>query len=64
MLQPLMRMSNITMLWHIGFKEFFCLLYLPDAQPGGIVDLLLKKYRHGCYLRFKIVPKEFLGKRF
>ena len=47
MLQPFMRMCNVTMLWHIGFKEFFGLLYLPDAEPGGIVDLLLKKNRHG-----------------
>ena len=46
MLQSLMRMRNIAVLGHIGFKELFRLFNLPDAQSCGFVDLLLKKNRH------------------
>ena len=47
MLQSFMRMCYGPVLRHIGFKEFFGFLDLPNAQPGGLVDLLLKKNRHG-----------------
>ena len=47
MLQPLVWMRDITMLRHIGFKEFFRFFNFPNAQAGGLVDLLLKKNRHG-----------------
>ena len=39
-------MGHISVLRYIGFKEIFCFLYLPNAEAGGIVDLLLKKNRH------------------
>jgi len=47
------RMSNIPVLRNIGLKEFFGFFYFPDAQPGAVVDLLLKKNRHDLGLRFK-----------
>jgi len=60
MLQSLVRMCNITMLWHIGLEEFFRFLDFPNAQAGGLVDLLLKKNRHGYDLRFKIANFRFI----
>jgi hypothetical protein len=39
-------MSDVAMLWHIGFEELFSFFYLPNAQPGGFVDLMLKKNWH------------------
>lgn len=51
MLQSLVRMCNTPVLRHIGFKEVFCLLDLPNAEAGSIVDLVLKKYRH---IKFEI----------
>jgi hypothetical protein len=59
-------MSNTPVLRHIRFKEIFCLLNLPNAKTGSIVDLLLKKNRHekGFRLgvgdfRFKIAELSF-----
>jgi len=64
MLQSLVRMCNITMLWHMGLKEFFHFLNFPNAQPGGLVDLLLKKNRHDQDLRVKIAVPIIIGIRF
>jgi len=44
-------MAYIPVLWYIGFKEFFRLFDLPNAQSGSFVDLLLKKYRHKIEIR-------------
>ena len=52
MLQSFVRMRNIAMLWHIGFKEILCLFDLPDTESCVFVDLLLKKNWH----RLKIQP--------
>lgn len=60
MLQSFMRMGNSPVLRHTGFKELFRFFYLPNAQSGGIVDLLLKKNRHGQDLRFKIEDFRFI----
>ena len=46
MLQSLVRMRNVAVLRNIGLKEFFGFFNFPDAQPGAVVDLLLKKNRN------------------
>ena len=46
MLQSFVWMRDSPVLRHIGLKEIFCFFDLPDAQPGRIVDLMLKKNWH------------------
>ena len=60
MLQSFVRMGDIPVLWNIGLKEFFSFFYFPDAQTGVVVDLLLKKNRHGLDLRLKIGDFRFI----
>ena len=60
MLQPLVRVSYIPVLRQGSFKEFFCFFYFPDAQAGCFVDLMLKKNRHSCYLRFLLYDFRFI----
>lgn len=60
MLQSLVWMGYGPMLGNIGFKELCGFFDLPNAQPGGLVDLLLKKYRHNYDLRFKIADFRFI----
>ena len=60
MLQSFMRMGNISMLRHIGFKEFFRFFYFPNAQAGCLVNLLLKKNRHVKDFRFQIADFRFI----
>jgi hypothetical protein len=45
-LQPLFRMGYLPVQRYIAPEEIFCFFYFPDPQPGGFVDLLLKKNRH------------------
>ena len=54
MLQTLPGMCDLFLQRHITQKKFFRLFDLPDSQPGGFVDLMLKKNRHEYNLRFKI----------
>jgi hypothetical protein len=65
-LQSFVRMGDIPVLGNISLEEIFSFFYLPYAQPGGFVDLLLKKNRHRTNLRFKIahltaIPETFLN---
>ncbi|MFI5134077.1 MAG: hypothetical protein ACHQEB_07065, partial [Chitinophagales bacterium] len=53
-LNPLVRMCHIPVLGHISFKEFFGFFNLPDTEPCGFADDMLKKNRHKTNLRFKI----------
>lgn len=45
-LQPFVGMRDVAVLGHIAPEESFKFFYLPHAEPGGLVDLLLKKNRH------------------
>ena len=53
-LQVLVRVAHLPVLRHIAAKKIFILFYLPDTEPGVIVDLLLKKNRHKQNFRFGI----------
>jgi hypothetical protein len=39
-------MRHIPVLRHVSFKKFFRLFDLPDTEPGGIADRVLKKNGH------------------
>ena len=54
MLQSLQRMRHFVLKRDIAKKKFFGFFYLPNAQPRGFVNLMLKKNRHKYNLRFKI----------
>jgi hypothetical protein len=46
MLQSFMRMRHCALQWHVAQEKLFRLLDLPDSQPRGFVNLMLKKNRH------------------
>jgi hypothetical protein len=56
--------GHIPVYGNISFEELLSFLYLPDPQPGGFVDLLLKKNRHRTNLRFKIADLKVTPKHF
>ena len=64
MLKALVRVCDLFLKRDIAYKKFFGLFDLPDAQPRGFVDLMLKKNRHECDLRFKIADLILIGENF
>lgn len=55
-LQSFFRVCNIPVQGHIPFEEIFRFFYFPYPEPGGFVDLLLKKNRHSF-----LIPVYFAG---
>ncbi len=55
-------MGYIPMLWHISLKKFFRFFYFPDPEPGGFVDLMLKKNRHGLAFHLYFAASQKLSK--
>ena len=54
MLQPFVGVSDPALKGNVTPEKLFRLFDLPNAQPRGFVNLMLKKNRHEYNLRFKI----------
>ena len=53
-LQPFMRMGDTSLQWHLVQEKIFRFCYMPDAQPGAIVDILLIKQGHKQIYNFSL----------
>jgi hypothetical protein len=63
MLQPFMWMGYIPVLRYISFEEVFRFFNLPNSKPGGFIDSMLKKNRHGSGFPLYFAARNFIHNR-
>jgi dCTP deaminase len=58
-----MRVGNFPLQGYMLKEKVFLLLYLPDSQPGGFVNILLKKNGHDFLFRGYFAPVRIKSKK-